>query len=228
MGRGKSKSKKSSNRDEEIEFKVNLPKLNYFWIILALFIVLGFALRFYHVNYPVVGYHNWKTTHYITEARNFAREGFFKYGFFVPMRDTMATPNEPSDGQHYDTFPTISIVVGLFFKIFGESLIVARLVNIFFSLGSVVLFYMLIKKLFDNESLALASAFLAAINPLYVFFSHNVQMVNPGLFFMLTGAYFYATWVKDKMKKPSMLFLGVFFIISKKSKSEKRFSKGPR
>ena len=212
MGRGKSKSKKPNDNNEEIEFKLNIPKLNYYWIIIALFIVLGFSLRFYHVNYPVVGYHNWKTTHYITEARNFAREGFFKYGFFVPMRDSMGTPNEPSDGQHYDTFPTISIVVGFFFMIFGESLLVARLVNIFFSLGSVVMIYMLIKKLFDNESLALATTFLAAINPLYVFFSHNVQMVNPGFFLMLAGAYFYVSWIKDKMKKPLMLFLATFFI----------------
>jgi len=186
-------------------------KFNYYLLILAVIVLLGLYLRIYHIQYPVIGYHNWKSTHYLTEARNFEREGFFKDGFFVPMRDTMNNYNEPSDGAHYDTFPTISIFVALAFKIFGESIIIARLVNIFFSLGAVIYLYFLIKELFNSETLALLTAFLAAINPLFVFFSHNIQVVNPGLFFMIGGAYYYTLWLRKK--ENWLLYLGTFFIV---------------
>ncbi|MBN2367898.1 glycosyltransferase family 39 protein [Candidatus Woesearchaeota archaeon] len=181
--------------------------------ILLAILVFGFYLRLYHYQYPVIGYHNWKTTHYITEARNFAREGFFKEGFFVPMRDTTESIYENPTGAHYDTFPAISIIVGAVFKLFGISLSVARLTNIFLSLGSVAAFYLLIKELFKREDIALLCAFLAAVNPLYVFFSHNVQVVNPGILFMLLGSFFYIRWINQDLKKNHLLYLAVFFIM---------------
>jgi uncharacterized membrane protein len=212
MARGK-KNSKSKNKNEELDISFNFTPKYFIWFTLIVFLLLGFYMRFYHVSYPVIGYHNWKTSHYITEARNFARDGFFKEGFFVPMRDSMGSFREPSSGMHYDTFPMISIVVGFFFKIFGESLIVARLVNILFSLASVFVFYLLVKELFNKESLALISAFLAAINPLYVFFSHNIQVVNPGLFFMLLGALFFIKWIKSELKTHNYLYIATFSVV---------------
>jgi len=195
--------------------KVHFDQKWISYLLLAIFIMFGFFLRFYHIDYPVIGYHNWKTTHYITESRNFAREGFFKEGFFVPMRDTTETTSESPTGAHPDTFPTISIVVGFFFKLFGESLFVARIINILFSVGSIVVFFFLIKELFSDERIALISSFLAAISPLYIFFSHNVQLVNPGLFFMLLGGYYYIRWIKEESSKNkfSKLYLSVSFVV---------------
>lgn len=189
----------------------NSKKINYVLILLGLILLFGFYLRFYHINYPVIGYHNWKSAHYLTEARNFADEGFFKEGFFVPMRDTMNGIAEPESGAHNDTFPLDPIIIAIFFKIFGQSLVVARLVEIFFSLGAIIGFYLFIKELFNNERLALLCAFLSAINPLFVFFSHNIQLVNSALFFMMFGLYFYAKWLKD-IKVSKHLYLAALFI----------------
>ena len=125
------KRKKAKKVKDSEEIEINLLKIiksikPYIpYTLLLVFLLYGSYLRFYHIGYPVIGYHNWKSAHYITEARNFAREGFFKYGFFVPMRDTINIIDEPADGQHKDTFPMISIVVGLLFKIFGESIVIA-------------------------------------------------------------------------------------------------------
>jgi hypothetical protein len=186
-------------------------KINYSLILMIVFLLFGFYLRAYHIDYPVIGYHNWKSAHYLTEARNFANRGFFQEGFFVPMRDTMNNINEPASGAHNDTFPLDPIVIAVLFRIFGESIRLARLVEIFFSLGAAFLFYLFIKELFDNENLALLCGFLAVINPMYVFFSHNIQLVNSALFFMLLGLYFYARWLKQ-IKKPTYLYLAVLFI----------------
>lgn len=203
MGKGKGAKKKTSQPDNKKE-DINIAdffrksKVPAAYLLILVFLVIGFYLRFYHIQYPVVGYHNWKVAHYITEARNFARDGFFKYGFFVPMRDTTESTLEPPDGEHNDTFPTAGIVSAILFRIFGESLVVARLAMIFFSLASVAAFYLFIKELFEREDLALLSVFLAAINPMYVFFSHNVDVINPGLLFMLLGGYFYVRWLKQE------------------------------
>jgi hypothetical protein len=197
----------------ELDITKIFSKFKLVYLLLFLMICFGFYLRFYHIQYPVIGYHNWKVAHYISEARNFEREGFFKYGFFVPMRDTTESIAEPSDGEHNDTFPTEPILVGLLFKIFGESLVLARMLEILFSLASVILFYLLVKELFDREDLALLSAFLAAINPMYVFFTQNIDVINSGLFFMLLGAYFYIRWLKHQVDKNifSYLYIGCFF-----------------
>jgi len=72
----------------------------------------------------------------------------------------------------------------------------------------------LIKKLFGREDLALLGSFLATINPLYVFFTHNIQMIIPGLFFTLLGSYLYVVWLNDfeDSSKFKYLYLATFFI----------------
>jgi 4-amino-4-deoxy-L-arabinose transferase-like glycosyltransferase len=178
---------------------------------LILILILGFYLRFYHADYPVVGYHNWKETHYLTEARNFARDGFFKHGFFVPAWDYPSLNTDPS-GVHSDTFPTTSIVTGFFFKIFGFELMVARIVNILFALGSIFLMYLLVKRLFKREDLALVTAAIMTINPLLVFFGRQTQLINAALFFCLMGTYFYLKWLDDKSWKNAFLFSFPLFL----------------
>ena len=162
----------------------NLIKKNWNWLLLILILVLGFYLRAYHLDYPVVGYHNWKETHYLTEARNFANDGFFEYGFFIPKWDYPSINADPS-GIHSDTFPTISILTALGFKLFGFELWVARSINILFALGSVIFFYLIVRKLFKREDLAILSALIMSINPLLVFFGRQVQLINPALFLSL-------------------------------------------
>lgn len=180
-------------------------------LLLLLIILLGFYFRVYHVDYPVVGYHNWKETHYLTEARNFAREGFFSAGFFVPMWDYPSI-HEVQDGSHSDTFPTTPILVGLFFNIFGISLTLARLVNIFLSLGSILFMYLIVKYLFNRNDLALLSAFILAINPLNIFFGRQMELINSALFFSLAGTYFYLIWLKIPSWKNTVLF-SLFFAL---------------
>ena len=165
------------------------------WIyaLLLLAIIIGLSLRAYHLGNPVIGYHNWKETHYLTEARNFARDGFFRYGFFVPAYDYPGLDTAQS-GAHADTFPFISIVVAIFFKTFGAKIIVARAVDIFFSILIIPAMFLLARRLFKRDDIAVVSAFLTAFAPLLVFFSHNTQLQIPGLLFMVLSAYFYLRW----------------------------------
>ena len=69
--------------------------------------------------------------------------------------------------------------------------------------------YLFVKRLFRNDLMAFTAMFLTALSPLFVFFSHNVQLMNVGLFFMLTSLYLFTKWVKNNKNKAlywSMLF----------------------
>ena len=182
---------------KEYSFNITFLKKNWKLILLVLLVLFGAYLRCYHINYPVIGYHNMKEVHYLTEARNFARGGFFKYGFFTPAQDYPYVGQDIT-GAHADTFPTISILVALLFKLFGYSLALARSVGIFFTTASIVLVYLIVKKIFESERMAFVAATLTAINPLFVFFSHNVQLIHVSLFFMLLALLLSLYWWETK------------------------------
>ncbi len=184
----------------------------YIYLVLLLVIIFGLYLRAYGIDSPVYGYHNWKETHYLTEARNFAEHGFFANGFFVPSYDYPAMTADLS-GAHADTFPFISIVVGTFFKIFGPSITIARLIDIFFSILAVPAMFLLARKLFKNTEVSLVAAFLAALAPMLVFFSHNTQLQNPGLLFMVLGAYFYMRWLENDLNS-DIIWASLFVAIA--------------
>ena len=169
-------------------------------------------MRAYHTDYPVVGYHNWKETHYLTEARNFARDGFFKYGFFVPAYNYPQLSSDPT-GAHADTFPFISVVLAIFFKIFGPSLTVARAINISFNLLIVPAIFLFVRRLFRRNDIALVAAFTTSITPLLVFFSHNTQLQNPGLLFMVLAGYFYIRWFENDLDL-DLILTSVFVALS--------------
>lgn len=195
----KKESAKESNEITDLQLTLSILKKYGPWIILGIIIIAGFWVRSYHLSYPVVGYHNWKETHYLTEARNFAQDGFFRDGLFIPHWDYPGA-HDPSSGAHGDSFPTGPLVTSLFFMLFGPSLVVARLVSIFFVLGAVLCAFLIVRRLFARTDLALATAAFMALNPLLVFFGRSgADVINAGLFFLLLGVYLYLRWIE----KPS-------------------------
>ena len=192
--------------------KVKINKKFLIFGVIVLILLVGAYFRFYHVDFPVAGYHNWKETHYLTEARNFNQDGFFENGFFVPERDypDLATNQL---GVHGDTFPTTSVLAAFSFKIFGETLFAARLVGILCSLASVYLMFLIVRKMFKRDDIAYVAAALTAINPLLIFFSRNVQLMAPALLFMLLGWYYFLDWRESLRLKTGILTV-LFLMLS--------------
>ena len=196
----------SAAPEADLRQAISFIQKNRVWIILGIILLFGLYVRVYHLSYPVVGYHNWKETHYLAEARNFAKHGFLYEGLFVPHWDYPSI-NDPASGVHGDTLPTGPIVTGFLFMLFGPSLALARLVSIFFVLGAVVFGFLIVQKLFRRTDLALVTAALLALNPLLVFFGRTgADIINPGFFFILVGVYYYLCWIE----KPSWKNLVVF------------------
>lgn len=175
-------------------------------VILALVFIslLGFALRAYHLNYPSIGYHNMKENEYLSIAEEMNRTGDFlaRRVYFYNSFDQSPVM------KLYPQVPLVSYQALIIWKLFGDSLWPARLVNVLFGIGSVILIYLISRVFFKDSKFPLFSAFLMAIMPLAVFFSRNLQPESPALFFMLLGNLFYLKFAANFKK--SFLFWGGF------------------
>lgn len=187
---------------EEVEISLGSITKNLGWIALVLILIFGFYLRVYHLDYPVIGYHDWKEAHYLTEARNFARTG----DWLTPRSDFPDMFTNP-EGAHGDTMPLTSWFTAIGFIIFGEHAWVGRLISVLFVMASIFLLYLIIKKLFKRDDLALTAALVAATNPLLVFFGRQVQLDNPALFFAMLSVYTYIIWLEDMENKSKVKYL---------------------
>jgi len=197
----------------EEEFSLNLgflKKIRKQHIVIALliiFLLLGFFLRVQNITSPTIGYHNMKENEYLDQAYFFLNEGnllhkqsFAFFGF------------DEGTGYHeeYAQVPLIPYLAALLWGIFGEQVWIVRLLMIAFMLGSIILSYLIVKRLTKNEYLALLSAFLMTIMPLGIYFGRNVQPESPGLFLILLTAFYFIKWLDTKDRR-NLMYAGLGF-----------------
>ena len=76
---------------------------------------------------------------------------------------------------------------------FGLNYFSVRLISVIAGIGSVIFTYLLVKRYFQTEKIALYSALLMAVSPWSVFVSRAAFEANLALFFIIAGAYFFAS-----------------------------------
>lgn len=160
-------------------------------LLLLVFMILGFYLRSYHMDFPVIGYHNMKENQYIpyTEFMYHADE-FWDY--FRTETYWIGTQEHGYFTQY--EFPLIPWLILMLWKLFGIKLWAARLVVILFSVASIPLLYLVGKKLTDNTFILLTACLFFTLLPISIFFGRNVQPEAPGLFFILLATYWFFCW----------------------------------
>lgn len=84
-----------------------------------------------------------------------------------------------------------------FVKLFGLNEFSVRIPAVLFSLGVVILTFLLTKKLTGNEIIGLWSSFLITISPWFFIFSRTGFEVTAGLMFYLLGIYFFLMRTKN-------------------------------
>ncbi len=181
--------------DESLDISLErvLPFLKRWGPLFVLLAILlwGYSLRAYHINYPVIGYHNTKEAHTLGEAFT-----FYKGESVVAGHQNYYALSDPAQGLHADNFPILGWIIVLFWNIFGLELWPARLVVILFSLGTIALTYIVAKQLFKKEDVSLFAALVTAACPLLVFFGRNVQYDVPATLFLMAGIAAYLQWRK--------------------------------
>ncbi len=185
-----------ADKDFTVDFSkiLSFSKAHPHILILLAFMLFGFYLRSYHMDFPVIGYHNMKENQYIpyTEFMYNAEE-FWDY--FRTETYWIGAQQHGYFTQY--EFPFIPwLILGLWW-IFGIKLWAARLVIILFSVASIPMLYFVGKKLTDNLSLILIACLFFTIMPISIFFGRNVQPEAPAVFLILLGTYWFLCWREE-------------------------------
>lgn len=187
----------------------------YFY--LALILILSFWLRLYKIDNPIADWHSWRQADTAAVARNFYKEGFNP---FLPKGDDMQAISEIKPQVNLNRyrmveFPIYPTLVYFSYLLNGgvdERL--ARLVSVFFSLGSIIFIYLIVKRC-STTAHALLSSLIFGFLPFSVYYS-RVTLPEPSLIFFSLGMfYFIDRWIyenKLRLMVPGIIFTACAFL----------------
>lgn len=172
-------------------------------LILVLIFLLAFILRFWGLGkYPVSL--DWDEASLGYNAFSLIKTFRDEYGNFLPLQFRSFGDYKPPF-YVYALTPLVAV--------FGLTELAVRLPSALFGLGTVILVYFLIKKLFPQlkDSYHLLITFLLAISPWHIQFSRIAFEANVGLFWYVLGTLLFINIPKNKN---FILFSAIAFIIS--------------
>ena len=171
------------------------------FIIILLFAVL---IRCYEITLPYMKPYEGALQEVI--ARNHLIYGFAQTNFV-----SVVSVVNGQNIYHLSHPPLFQIFIATSYSVFGLHEWSARLVPILFSLGSIVLIYLIARMLWDKET-ALLSSIFAAFMPISAYFGRIVNFESAALFFALLIIIGYIHWIETNEKKYFFLMLiGVVF-----------------
>lgn len=168
----------------------------YFWLSLIIF--FGFLVRLYKIDSPIADWHSWRQADTAAVTRNFIKEGFNP--FFPKYDDMSGVAEKPiinPEGFRFVEFPIYNIVVYPLYLLFGIKDIYHRLISVIFSLGSIALIFLIVRK-YAGIFTGLVSTFTFAFLPFNVFFSRTALPEPTFIFFVLGMIYFMDKWIWER------------------------------
>jgi 4-amino-4-deoxy-L-arabinose transferase-like glycosyltransferase len=149
-------------------------------------VLLAFFLRFYRLNsYPALN-------------ADEAAIGYNAYSLIKTGKDEHGNP-WPIHFQSFNDYkPGFYFYLVLpFVKFLGLNEWAVRIPGALLGVATVLVIYLLVKELFKDESLALASSFFLAISPWHIHFSRGGWEVNAATFFITTGLWLFFKALKN-------------------------------
>lgn len=155
--------------------------MNKTHFLLGLIIILALALRMFDLGKIPNGFYSDEAA-YGYNAYSILQTGKDEYGNFLPLAFK-------SFGD-YKTPLYIYFLVP-FVGLFGLNEVSIRLGSVVLGIGSVMLLYILVKKIFKNNSLALLSALFTSVSPFALQFNRMAHENNLVVFLVLAGLVFF-------------------------------------
>ena len=94
--------------------------------------------------------------------------------------------------------PVYIYSVAVLVKAIGLNEYAVRLPAVFYSLGTLIIVYLLIKKITDKEGVAILASFILCVSPWFFIFTRTGYEATAGIFFFLLGTYLYLLFNKNK------------------------------
>lgn len=148
------------------------------WLVLLLLILAG-ALRFYRLNILPPSL-NWDEVSHGYNAYSILKTGKDEWGVRFPLLFR-------AFGDY--KLPVYVYLTVLSEAVFGLSAWAVRIPSALAGVGSVFIFYLLVRKLFGDFWLAWVAAFLLAVSPWDLFLSRAALEGNMALFLVLLGVF---------------------------------------
>jgi 4-amino-4-deoxy-L-arabinose transferase-like glycosyltransferase len=142
-------------------------------------------------------------------ARNYLRYGWLNIKFAQFLDAGPLQPDSVPYTRHPPLFP---ILVSISFKLFGIHEWAARLVPLIFSVGTIIAFYLLVSKVW-NQRIALLSCFIMSLMPMASYY--GVELSSEGnmiLFSFILTTYFYILYLENRRVLYLILIISSFLL----------------
>lgn len=166
---------------------LSIIKKNRSNFILLGIIMVGFFLRLYHLDFPLLDWHSFRQSDTASVTREFIKHN---YPLWLPHYQDLGQTQSglPNlEGYRFVEFPLINYGLAIFLRLCPNFNLVtiSRLTSIFFSLGSIVLIYIFLNKIQKNRTLSLLAAGIFAILPFGAYYGRSILPEPFQVFFSL-------------------------------------------
>ena len=165
--------------------------------LLVLIIIITYATFLRANDFTSVWSHNHRGfdgAFYSIIARNYVRYGWLNFKF-AQILD--AGPLDPNSIPYYNHPPLLPILVSISFKLFSIHEWSAKLVPIIFSVTSIIVLYLLVRKIW-SERVALFSCFFMSLMPMASYYGQELSPEgNIILFSFLLTIYYYILYLES-------------------------------
>ncbi len=173
--------------------------------ILVSIAVISFLMHFEHFSQDLMSIHVWRQTQTQSNIINFYEEDM---NIFNPRRNDRGD----TDGIMRLEFPLMQWLVACTYKIFGNHLILCRMLMFIIGLISVLGIYKLLATLFHNEVLSLIGAWAFNFSPAFYYYTINPIPDNLALCCSIWGIVLFFKWRSNGRVK-SLLGSGLLLSI---------------
>jgi 4-amino-4-deoxy-L-arabinose transferase-like glycosyltransferase len=168
----------SGSRSLLIQFKAGLNKWRLFFLVFALIYAVLVLLDF--ANAPI----QWDEAVHLNNGLFLFQEEYARFNYFYP--------------------PLFDVATMFFFKVFGVTVLSARLVSVTFSLLSLWIVFELAYRMYGAKN-ALTASILVGLFPAYFWLSRLALIETMLVFFFTVSLFFFFIWLRSPQKRTLVL-----------------------
>lgn len=162
-------------------------------ILFVILPLLSFLLHIHIFPKELNGVHAWRQTETASNVINFAEKDF---NITRPHVFSLEWP----DGLKRMEFPVMQWGMALFFKAFGESVFILRILSFLLGLVAIWGIYLLVKYIFQSKLMALLGAWCFTFSPLFFYYTVNPMPDNLALASAILGMAWFFKWYREEGK----------------------------
>lgn len=188
-------------------------------LVLMLIMLLALGVRLYRVDRPIADWHSWRQADTASVTREYLKNGIDL--LHPQFHDLSSIPNglDNPQGWRMVEFPMVNALAAQVYQLSSplthmDLTLFMRLVSVKFSLGSILLLFLLSKTMVEKSKLTgafthipIVSAAVLALLPFNIFYSQAILPEVPLVFFTLLASWLLVQYIYTEGK--ILLVLGV-------------------